>query len=41
MVDQIVIKNRIQPKEMKDLLNLEKIRKILNSTETLYFMESG
>ena len=41
VVDEIGIKNRIQLKEIKDLLNLEKLRKILNSTETLYFMKSG
>tara|TARA_B100000686_G_scaffold265613_1_gene280117 strand:+ start:3 stop:1154 length:1152 start_codon:yes stop_codon:yes gene_type:complete len=40
MVDQIGIKIHIQPKEIKVLLNLEKLRKILNSTETLYFMKS-
>ena len=41
IVDQIGINNRIQSKEIKNLLNLEKLRKILNSTETLYFMKSG
>ena len=41
LVDQIGIKNSVQPKEMKGLLNLEKLRKILNSTETLYFMKIG
>ena len=40
VVDQIIKQYRFQPKEMKYLLNLEKLRKILNSTETLYFMES-
>ena len=41
VVDQISKNFGFQPKEMKYLLNLEKLRKILNSTETLYFMESG
>ena len=40
MEDQIGIKNRIKP-EINVLLNLEKIREILNSTETLYLMRSG
>ncbi|MZH15047.1 MAG: glycosyltransferase family 39 protein [Nitrospinae bacterium] len=39
--DQIGIKNRIQPMEIKEFFNLEELGKVLNSTETLYFMKSG
>ena len=39
--DQIRIKTRIASNEIKSLLNIEKLRKIINSTETIYFMSNN
>ena len=39
--DQIRIKTRIKSNEIKSLLNIEKLRKIINSTETIYFMSNN
>lgn len=38
--DQIGIKTRIKPNEIKGLFDKEKLRKVLNSTETLYFLSN-
>jgi len=39
--DQIRIKTRIKSNEIKSLFNIEKLRKIINSTETIYFMSNN
>jgi 4-amino-4-deoxy-L-arabinose transferase-like glycosyltransferase len=38
--DQIGIKTRIKPNEITGLFDIEKLRKTLSSTETLYFMSN-
>ncbi len=40
MTDEIGVKTKVNSKEIKSLLIIEKIRKKLNSTETLYFMSN-
>jgi len=39
--DQIRIKTRIESNEIKSLLDIEKLIKIMNSTETIYFMSNN
>ena len=39
--DQIMVKAGIKSNEIKSLLNIEKLRKIINSTETIYFMSNN
>jgi 4-amino-4-deoxy-L-arabinose transferase-like glycosyltransferase len=39
--DQIRIKTRIESNEIKSLLDIEKLRKIINSKETIYFMSNN
>tara|TARA_Y100001960_G_scaffold194482_1_gene203595 strand:- start:1262 stop:2470 length:1209 start_codon:yes stop_codon:yes gene_type:complete len=39
--DQISIKTKIKSNEIKSLLNIKKLRKIINSTETIYFMSNN
>jgi len=39
--DQIRIKTRIESNEIKTRLDIEKLRKIMNSTETIYFMSNN
>ena len=41
MADQIGIKTNIRAKLFNNLLNFEKVKKLLNSRETVYFMRSG
>ena len=38
--DQIGSKTRIKPNEITGLFDTEKLRKVLSSTETLYFMSN-
>jgi 4-amino-4-deoxy-L-arabinose transferase-like glycosyltransferase len=38
--DQIGVKTRIKPNEVSGLFDTEKLRKVLSSTETLYFMSN-
>jgi hypothetical protein len=38
--DQIGSKTRIKSKEIKDLFDVEKLGKVLSSTETIYFMSN-
>ena len=38
--DQIGKKTRIEPKEIVSLFNKKELKKVLNSTETLYFMSN-
>jgi 4-amino-4-deoxy-L-arabinose transferase-like glycosyltransferase len=38
--DQIGKKTRIKPKEIKSLINKKELRKVLNSTEALYFISN-
>jgi len=39
--DQIRIKTKIKSNEINSLFNIEKLRKIINSTETIYFMSKN
>ena len=41
MMDDIQVKTQIQKKEIYKVFNLEKLKKLLNSRETLYFMSSN
>jgi len=39
--DQISVKTKIKSNEIKSLFNIEKLREIINSTETIYFMSNN
>ena len=40
-MDKIRVKTKIKSNEIKSLFNIEKLRKIINATETIYFMSNN